>query len=397
MSDGDNLSAKQFGASFKGFLDKMAQQAPDEEPPFLARLRAHFGCDPATLPIVSETFDKNEHPNLHTAVDGYANDGGRRAELLGVAVAQDYFGVKLAQLIAPGGSPLMGGAAPTIGPVQYRNLPLADDNVLACIHSGLYMIPDGDVRLALLVSGPRDMDFRGQIGVEAMAPTRQAADAALAAIRHAMRKRNVYRGHVISLRSSNHQIHVDFHRLPRIEREDDHPSRGVLERVETHCDRFRGARRAAPRGGPPPAAAACCSTARPVRGRRSPRCTSPAAARRTHHDPAHRRRARVDRAVGRIRAAAAALDVVLEDVDLVAEERRRSRSSAPTPCCSSCSTRWTASPTTPTCCSCSPPTGPRLLEPALASRPGRIDQAIEIPLPDADVPPAAVRAVRPRA
>jgi hypothetical protein len=240
MSDGDDLSAKQFGASFKGFLDQMAKQAPDEEPPFLARLREHFGCDPATLPIVSETFDRNEHPNLHTAVDGYANDRGRKADLLGVAVAQDYFGVKLAQLIAPAGNPLMGGGAPSIGPVQYRNLPLADDNVLACVHSGLYLIADGDARLALLVSGPRDMDFRGQIGVEVMAPTRQAADEALAAIRSAMRKRNVYRGHVISLRATNHQIHVDFHRLPKIGREDIILPEGLLARVERLTVKFSG-------------------------------------------------------------------------------------------------------------------------------------------------------------
>ena len=37
---------------------------------------------------------------------------------------------------------------------------------------------------------------------------------------------------------------------------------------------------------------------------------------------------------------------------------------------------------------------PETLEPALASRPGRIDQAIEFPLPDEALPPAAGRALR---
>ena len=37
----------------------------------------------------------------------------------------------------------------------------------------------------------------------------------------------------------------------------------------------------------------------------------------------------------------------------------------------------------PTCCSCSPRTGPDILEPALSARPGRVDQAVEIPLPNA--------------
>ncbi len=33
---------------------------------------------------------------------------------------------------------------------------------------------------------------------------------------------------------------------------------------------------------------------------------------------------------------------------------------------------------------CSRQTGPEILEPALAARPGRVDQAYEVPLPDAD-------------
>src|SRR5215468_5938530 len=49
-------------------------------------------------------------------------------------------------------------------------------------------------------------------------------------------------------------------------------------------------------------------------------------------------------------------------------------------CCSSCSTRWTAWPTTWTSSLSLAATAP--LEPALVARPGRIDQAIEFPLPD---------------
>ena len=41
---------------------------------------------------------------------------------------------------------------------------------------------------------------------------------------------------------------------------------------------------------------------------------------------------------------------VFEDIDLVAAER--TMGSAARGCCSSCSTRWRASPMTRTCCSC---------------------------------------------
>ena len=42
--------------------------------------------------------------------------------------------------------------------------------------------------------------------------------------------------------------------------------------------------------------------------------------------------------------------IVIEDVDLIAEERDMYEGSHP--CCSSCSTRWTDWPRTPTSCSC---------------------------------------------
>ena len=37
------LSASDFGASFKGFMQQMASQAPTEEPHFRSKLLDHFG------------------------------------------------------------------------------------------------------------------------------------------------------------------------------------------------------------------------------------------------------------------------------------------------------------------------------------------------------------------
>jgi hypothetical protein len=48
------ISAGEFGAAFKGFMERTVAAAPDDEPVFATRLRAHFGADPAVLPIVAE-------------------------------------------------------------------------------------------------------------------------------------------------------------------------------------------------------------------------------------------------------------------------------------------------------------------------------------------------------
>ena len=42
MPDKEARSLGECGASFKGFLDQMAAQAPAEHPPFLRLLRNHF-------------------------------------------------------------------------------------------------------------------------------------------------------------------------------------------------------------------------------------------------------------------------------------------------------------------------------------------------------------------
>ena len=72
--------------------------------------------------------------------------------------------------------------------------------------------------------------------------------------------------------------------------------------------------------------------------------------------------------------------VVLEDCDLVAEDRSFGRW-APRRCSSRCSTPSTASTPTPTWRSCSRRTGSRTSRSPCRSGPGRVDLAAEIPLP----------------
>jgi hypothetical protein len=124
MADDKKLDVRDFGASFKGFMEQMAQQAPAEEPELLQRARQHFGAAPAALPVVTEQFARHEHPNLHLAIEAYLAVDGRSAELLGVMVVHEMFGVKLSQLFGPGGGGMVGAPA-SVGSVEYDNVSLA--------------------------------------------------------------------------------------------------------------------------------------------------------------------------------------------------------------------------------------------------------------------------------
>ena len=78
-----------------------------------------------------------------------------------------------------------------------------------------------------------------QVGIQVMAREREVAEEVLANIRTAMRKRNVYRGHVLSLADTRMGgLEIKFHRLPNIGRENIILPNGLLERIERQAVRF---------------------------------------------------------------------------------------------------------------------------------------------------------------
>ena len=106
--------------------------------------------------------------------------------------------VTLSQLVAPARGGLWSGPGFAEGPVKYVNIALDGDRVLACVHSGLYLIDAGAERLAVLVRGPSERGWGDQkVELQVMAAEGPTAAAFLASIRTAMRKRNVYRGQII--------------------------------------------------------------------------------------------------------------------------------------------------------------------------------------------------------
>ena len=384
MVDDQQALARDFITSFRGALEQVAVQAPAEEPVFLARLRAHFGTDPAHLPILRESFERADHPNLHLAIDAYLAEPGRRAEVIGIATPHEHMDVALSQLVAPARGGLFGRADLSEGPVQYVNISLADDQVLACVQSGLYLIDAGADRLALLVRGPRERGWGDQnIDLQVMAGEQGVAERFLASIRTAIRKRNVYRGHVISLTAEQMgSLRVQFHRLPAVARDGIILPAGLLERIERltvgfsrHSDQLLRAGRHLKRGlllyGPPGTGKTL--TAMYLAGRMPDRTVL----------------LLTGSGMGLIEKSCALArllqpaTVILEDVDLIAQERTHQTTG-----CNALLfellNQMDGLAEDSDVLFLLTTNRPELLEPALASRPGRVDQAIEVPLPDAD-------------
>lgn len=375
----DPISPKDFGASFKGFMEQMALQAPAEAPFFLERLREHFGTDPSKLTILTEKFSDANHPNVHLAIEAFTTAPGRTFELLGISSeASSFMGITLAQLISRSG--MMHGGGATEGPVTYSNVTLDGDNVLACTQLGLYLVREGDTRLAVLVQKPRAIP--NSLAVEVLAADRAAADACLASLRNAMRKRNVYRGHVVSLSARDQTLHVTFHRLPPIGRDQIILPSGLLERIERqsvgftkHAERLNAAGRHLKRGmllhGSPGTGKTL--TAMYLAGRMPDRTVLLI----------------TGRSMGLLEQACAMARVlqpatiILEDVDLIAEERTRQNGGC-APLLFELLNQMDGLADDADILFVLTTNRPDLLEPALAARPGRIDLAIEVPIPDAE-------------
>jgi ATP-dependent 26S proteasome regulatory subunit len=193
-----------------------------------------------------------------------------------------------------------------------------------------------------------------------------------------MRKRNVYRGHVISLTGDG----VKFHRLPQISREAIILPEGVLARIERQTvgvarlsEQLLAAGRHLKRGlllyGPP-------GTGKTL-----------TAMYLASHMPDRTIILLTGRSIGLIEQSCAMArllqpaTLILEDVDLIAEERTH-QNTGTNVLLFELLNQMDGLADDADILFLLTSNRPEILEPALAARPGRIDQAMEIPLPNRD-------------
>lgn len=380
----DELNPVQFATGFKAFLEAVSRSAAPAEGALHEHIAGHLGVDAAQLPVFSEEFDPYEHPNVQVAIDAYLEANGREADLAGVAAQQRHFSEFGLSMIAS--QRMLYGMSPIVeGPVDYVNFHLAGDRQLPCVQFGLYFVRDRDTRFVVAVIGPSER--RGpnpKLRVEVMAVDPDVARGFLAELRADMLRLNVYRGQVISLSPGSlgmgPQTLVAFHALPRVTRDDVVLPELLLSRLERqtfgfaeHADALLAAGRSLKRGvllyGVPGTGKTL--TLMYLTGRMPGRTVLLATGLGIG----------LLQAVVQMARTLAPSMVVIEDVDLIAEERGNPYGrSGPLllellneldGLREDCDVIFALTTNRP-----------EVLEPALAARPGRIDLAIELPLPD---------------
>jgi hypothetical protein len=359
------------------------QAARAEEAPVQRVLREHLGPDMAGLSVVSGSWQGYDLVNVQVGLNGWLEGWRREHELVGLTGFQhESFG--LADLLQPGGERMWLG----VGSVAMAALPAGPaGQTLACVKCGLYLVSGGDTRLALLLRGPSDSDPDGDTTLEVACADQAAAQRVVDEVRQQAVVRNVFRGQVISFgddmfghgRGSGGALR--FHDRPRLGRDTVVLPPAVIDGIERqvlgvarHASRLLASGQHLKRGvllhGAP--GTGKTHTVRYLIGQLAGVTVVILSGYAL-------------RWIGEACSAARLLApsvVVIEDVDLIAEERGPRMGQHPLLFQLLNEMDGLGADVDVTFLLTT--NRPDLLEAALAARPGRVDHAAELPLPDAD-------------
>jgi len=376
----EDFQPEQLALALVGLLEwaQSLGAADDDKGGLGERLCDHLGGDTKGLPVVSRALAGYQRVNFQVAIDAYLDREGRRAELIGLPMMQGYR-VGLAELVKGGrNSPWFDeGAA---GPIEYEPVQVGERRIM-CVAAGLWLIDDGDEPLLLMLRREDHGMGPTKLGLEIMARERESAESLLGELERLMAEQNVYRGRILVLSASPYGgVGVQIQRLRAVRREQIVFPAGVLERIERHtktfaehADALRAAGRHLKRGlllhGPP-------GTGKTL----TVMYLSQLMPDRTVLLLAGHALGALSAACEMTRELAPAM-LVLEDVDLVAEDRMNEH---PTSLLFELLNQMDGLNEDIDIVFVLTTNRPEVIEPALAARPGRIDLAVSMPLPDED-------------
>lgn len=380
----DFAAAAGLAIALRNLLEASATLIADNGPPgpVEQQLTGHLPGGLSDLAYVAENFPGWERANLQRGVDAYLAAHSPEAEWFGISSAdRDY--EDLASVISRPGRPLQ------IAAVTHGTAATGPDEAMEIVQSGLVpsAAPDG----SSVFIGVRSSERYGpECRIEILAARRPAAVAVRGEVERLMRMHDVFRGQVLGFGMSEHRSNemVSFLPRPHLTADQVILPAGVLDAIEQHvisistdAARLRAAGQHLKRGlllhGPP--GSGKTHTVRYLMGR-MPDCTvilitgqamrfiEPAAALARRLQPAM---------------------VVVEDVDLVAEDRSFHPGSSPLLFSLLDAMDGIGADADVTFVLTT--NRAEMLERALVDRPGRVDLAVEIPKPDRHAREALIR------
>jgi Cdc6-like AAA superfamily ATPase len=350
----------------------------------LSRILAeHLGDGAPSLEVVQENWPGYEHVNVQAGLDAWLAEPGRTAELIGIVGYQHRpFGLGELLTAAEGAPHDPFGPRPG-NPSRVNRACGPDGEVRPCVRCGLYLVTEGEARLAVFFRGPEPEMGMPMIQLHVAGTDPELARRAASAIRSEALARNVFRGQVLSFGGEvfgHGEAVLSFHRRPTMTADQLVLDPGTLAEVQRqvvevarHKDRLLAAGQHLKRGlllfGPP--GVGKTHTVRFLVSQLVDTTVMQLTANALHL---------IVEACSVARALQPAM-VVVEDVDLIAEERGMHPGQHPL--LFQLLNEMDGLAEDADVVFVLTTNRPDLLEPALAARPGRVDQAVALQLPDA--------------
>lgn len=368
-----------FLASFNAAVDLAQQQR--FQSPGRERLRdavsRYLGRPAMDVPIVTEAIPFHRFADLDIALERLAAADPDNS-LIGMGGGQQRRHLTLSDVVQEEGYSNV-----PVGQPDYVNVAIGPDSSREALALGIRLFRHGGVPVAVMQRNGDPQTGSPDASLAVMAAERPAAAAVLAAIQEDLRRNSVLRGQVVSLGFDPYGQNgagVTFLPRPRLPRSEVILPDGVLERVRSHVlgiaghrSRLEAAGQHLKRGvllyGPP--GTGKTHTVRHLLSE-SPGTTAVLLSGGSL--------AAVSHAAKLARAMSPSL-VVLEDIDLIAEDR--SMGHGPQPLLFEVLDALDGLDADADIAFIMTTNRVDVLERALAQRPGRVDLAVEIPLPDA--------------
>jgi cell division protease FtsH len=349
-----------------------------------AQLEQYFDPEPLNrLTVTKRTFPKAIRVDLQQAIADYLNADVEIDEFTGVKKEYAHYGIEFSDLLHPGQSP-----AVAVAP-EYEEVDIGDGKSVRCVETGLWLVRVRGLRLVLLLAESRNPC--GGSGIQVFAATLNSppGEAAIrdffSKLESAARAARSYRGKILSLEQESsylgRSVGIKVHKLRSVSRDQVILSEKTLRLLERNIlDFVRRREQLARRGmaikkgvlfyGPP--GTGKTHTIHYLSAALAGHTTFLISAEQVGLLSEYMTLARLYQPSV----------VVLEDVDLIARDREEMGSVCEEVLLNKLLNEMDGLKEEAEILFILTTNRPESLERALASRPGRVDQAIEFPLPD---------------